>query len=153
MDNELRNALRREEPPEGFGDRVIRAAASIESKRDGAHEIRLKADPTYSSQTYDSTTQHSHRDGPQTYHSRTWDPPLGGLTSHMSVTHWAAAAAVVVALAGSGLEYHARQRERAEGEAARARVVLALHIASSKLQLVQTKIARMHEQPGKNSNQ
>ena len=120
MDNELRNALRREEPPEGFADRVVERAAPTRLKA----AIRLKL-----------------------------DPPSRGLTVHTSPVRWAAAAAVIVALAGGGVEYRARQRERAEGEAARARVVLALHIASSKLQLVQTKIARMHEQPGKNSNQ
>ena len=39
------------------------------------------------------------------------------------------------------------------GEAAKERVMLALHIAGSKLQLVQTRISRMHEPSAKNSNQ
>jgi hypothetical protein len=58
----------------------------------------------------------------------------------------------VAAVAG-GFDYVAKQEQRAEGEAARERVVLALHIAGSKLQLVQTKINRLHEPPEKNSNQ
>lgn len=112
LDHELRNALRREEPPAGFADRVFDSAAA-----------------------------------------RTWDRPSRRLTRHMDFIGWATAAAILAALAGAGLAYRAVQRERAEGEIARARVVLALHIASSKLQLVHTKITRMHEQPEKNSNQ
>jgi len=65
---------------------------------------------------------------------------------------WAAAAALVAAIAG-GMNYVAKQKERAEGEAAGTRVALALHIAGTKLQLVQTKINQLHEQPEKNSNQ
>ena len=65
---------------------------------------------------------------------------------------WAAAAAIVAAMAG-GINYVAEQKERAEGEAAGVRVALALHIAGTKLQLVQTKITQLHEQPDRNSNQ
>jgi hypothetical protein len=141
VDNELKNALRRKEPPAGFAERVLER---VDASRLPSTSLRPgKPDPTYDYQAHDA----------QTYRPRTWDPPLGGLTRHMSFVRWAAAAAVVVALAGEGLQYRALQRERAEGEAAKARVMLALHIASSKLQLVQTKINRMHEQPEKNSNQ
>ena len=69
---------------------------------------------------------------------------------------FAAAAALVVALGGAAMEYRVVQRERAErvaGEAAKEKVVPALHIASSKLQIVQTKISRLHEQPEKKVNQ
>ena len=118
MDDELKNALRREEPPAGFADRVLERVA----ERSGIRQASAV-----------ETT---------------------GVTR--SFVRWAAAAAVVVMLAGGWLQYRDVQQERAErieGEAAKARVVLALHIASSKLQLVQTKISRMHEQPEKNSNQ
>ena len=63
----------------------------------------------------------------------------------LSFLHWAAAAALVAAVAG-GVDYVAKQKDRAEGEAAKDRVVLALHIAGAKLQLVQTKINQLHEQ-------
>jgi hypothetical protein len=60
-------------------------------------------------------------------------------------------------MAGAGIQYRMAQieRERAEraaGEAAGQRVMLALQIAGNKLQLVQTRINRMHEPPEKNSN-
>ena len=58
----------------------------------------------------------------------------------------------MAAIAG-GINYVAEQKERAEGEAAGMRVALALHIAGTKLQLVQTKITQLHEQPDRNSNQ
>jgi hypothetical protein len=60
---------------------------------------------------------------------------------------WAMAAALVAAVTG-GMEYRER-RQRAAGEAARAQVVQALQIAGSKLQLVQTKLNRLHE-PSRN---
>jgi hypothetical protein len=101
LDGELRHALRREEPPAGFAERVMRKTAP---------------------------------------------------TPKLSFVHWAAAAALVAAVAG-GFDYIAKEKERAEGEAAKDRVVLALQIAGSKLQLVQTKINQLHEQPEKNSNQ
>ena len=44
-------------------------------------------------------------------------------------------------------------RNEPQGEAAGQHVMLALQIAGSKLQLVQTKINRMHEQPDRNANQ
>ena len=132
LDAQLRNALRREAPPAGFTDRVLGRVAAGEV-------IRLKPDPT-------TVERHT------IAKKQTWDPPLGGSVGRTSFVRWAAAAALVAAVAG-GIQYRAIQKERREGEAAKARVVLALHIAGSKLQLVQTKINRMHEQPEKNSNQ
>jgi hypothetical protein len=108
VDDDLRHALRREEPPAGFAERVLRRVAE--------------------------PPQAEHR--PRT----------------LPFVQWAAAAALVAAMAG-GINYVAKQKERAEGEAAKERVMLALHIAGSKLQLVQTRISRMHEPPAKNSNQ
>jgi anti-sigma-K factor RskA len=105
VDRELTKALRREDPPAGFAERVLRRATTREGSLHEAGFFRL-----------------------------------------------AAAAAIVAAVAG-GFEYRAMQRERAEGEAAKARVVLALQIAGSKLQLIQSKITRIHDEPAKNSNQ
>ena len=79
-------------------------------------------------------------------------PGPTGVKPRLPFVQWAAAAALVAAVAG-GVDYIAKQEERAEGEAAKERVVLALHIAGSKLQLVQSRISRMHEPPAKNLNQ
>lgn len=112
LDDQLRDVLRREEPPDGFVERVRR--------RVGEHASQ--------------------------------NPPT------TRVVRWLAAAAVVVAVAGAGIQYRTAQMERAraeraEGEAAGQSVMLALHIAGSKLQLVQTRINRLHEQPDKNAIQ
>jgi len=130
LDDELTNALRREEPPAGFADRVLSRVPSWDPALAGL--VRLKADPTSAELVRLKA-----------------DPTSVGKRPFIQ---WAAAAALVAAVAG-GFEYVAKQKERAEGEAATARVVLALHIARSKLQLVQTKTNRPHEQPEKNSNQ
>ncbi len=119
LDDELTNALRREEPPAGFADRVLGRVAEqpvVEQTWGPASggPIRLKADPT-------------------------------SIEKRVSFLHWAAAAALVAAVAG-GLDHVAKQKERAEGEAAKDRVVQALHIAGNKLQLVQARIHRLHEQ-------
>ena len=71
---------------------------------------------------------------------------VGGSHVGGTVARWLAAAAVVVAAAGTGIYYRTAQierarAERAAGEAAGRQVVLALQIAGSKLQLVQTKIS------------
>jgi hypothetical protein len=120
VDDELKDALRREEPPAGFAERVL---SRVGERRQDA------------------------QGGPGPFAPGVQAGPKGTALP----VHWAAAAAVVVALAGGWLEYRALQRERVEGEAAKARVVMALHIAGSKLQLVQTKINRLHEPPAKSS--
>ena len=124
VDTELKNALRREEPPAGFADRVLQRVAEPAAERNRPGPI-----------------------GPALQGA-------GGAATRFNrpVIQWAAAAALVAAVAG-GFDYVAKQKERADGETAKERVVLALHIASSKLQLVQTRINRLHEQPEKNSNQ
>jgi hypothetical protein len=71
---------------------------------------------------------------------------------------WLAAAAVVLGVGGAGIQYRAAQIERARaeqaaGEAARQRVMLALQIAGTKLQLVQSRINRLHEQNDRNAIQ
>jgi hypothetical protein len=126
LDDELRNALRREEPPAGFADRVL---------------SRVAEHP-----------EHAQMRGPDPTHvSRSASVETASTRSKLSFTHWAAAAALVAAVAG-GFDYLAKQKERAEGEAATARVMLGLQIAGTKLQLVQTKISRLHEPPESNSN-
>ena len=131
LDRELTNALRREDPPDGFAERVLRRVGEPPHAEHRARTmpwgpIRLKPDST-----------------------AVKAPPA---PTKLPFVQWAAAASLVAALAG-GMNYVARQKERAEGEAAVVRVAQALHIAGTKLQLVQTKINQLHEQPDRNSNQ
>ena len=136
LDYELKHALQRQEPPDGFAERVLSRVGEPQAD-------------------------------PRDHNVLPWDPASAGLilkaapglASERSrpgparhFVQWAAAAALVAAVAG-GIEYRTVQKERAEGEAAKARVMLGLHIAGSKLQLVQTKINGMHEQSEKNLNQ
>lgn len=106
----LKRALRRQEAPDGFADRVLARAAeqnSAESRR-------------------------GHRDS----WWRVFAQP---------VVRWATVAALAAALVTGGLHYRQVQydkaeRERAQGEAAKQRLMLALRIASSKLQLARSKV-------------
>jgi len=122
LDDELKNVLRRVEPPAGFADRVLR---------------RTTIQPTARPLELVTGTRTTARRPPSVWY------------------RFAAAAALVVALGGA-VEYRELQKERTErlaGEAAKEKVVLALHIASSKLQIVQTKINRLNEQPDKKVTQ
>jgi hypothetical protein len=65
---------------------------------------------------------------------------------------WAAVVAMIAALGGA-IQFVANQKERAEAEAARQQVAVALQIVGSKLQVVQTRLSRMHDLPERNSNQ
>jgi hypothetical protein len=137
LDHELTNALRREAPPAGFAERVLRRVGERPHAEQtwgppSGGPIRLKPDPTAVRAPLPS--------------------PDATAPTRLPFVQWAAAAALVAALAG-GINYVAEQKERAEGEAAGVRVALALHIAGTKLQLVQTKITQLHEQPDTNSNQ
>ena len=152
MDDELKDALRREEPPAGFADRVALRVAEQQGKT-------LPWDPPKHRANSSGLTTERSRPGPfgPGITGGSKGPALQGVgaratRSRLPFVQWAAAAALVAAMAG-GINYVAKQKERAEGEAAKARVVLALHIAGNKLQLVQTKINQLHQQPDKNLNQ
>jgi hypothetical protein len=125
LDDELKGVLRREEPPEGFAERVLRR---VEGGAPAKTSFELvTARPTAARR-----------------------PP-----SQVRWYQLAAAAAVILAIGGGTVEYRTVQRERAEraaGEAATAQVMLALEIAGAKLQLVQTKIHAIHDGQPKNPN-
>ena len=53
---------------------------------------------------------------------------------------WSALAAISASLIVGTVHYHNVQRQRAEGEAAKKQLMLALHIAGSKLQLARSKV-------------
>jgi len=56
------------------------------------------------------------------------------------VIRWSAVAAVSASVIVSTVHYRNMQRERAQGEAAKQQLMLALHIAGSKLQLAKEKV-------------
>ena len=146
VDNDLKHTLQREEPPAGFADRVLLRVAEYGGRTLPWDAVaRLAAERSRPGPFGPGITGGSK--GPAL--QRVGAPAT---RSRLPFVQWAAAAALVAAVAG-GVDYIAKQEERAEGEAAKERVVLALHIAGSKLQLVQTRIGRMHEPPAKNSNQ
>ncbi|HLW79094.1 MAG TPA: hypothetical protein VKU44_05780 [Terriglobia bacterium] len=94
LDDELKRALRREEPAPGFARRVIeRAGADSETDRRGRWRRWLRL------------------------------PQL----------RWATVAVACLLVTAGGVEYRRYERSRAEGERAREAVMLALQIASSKL--------------------
>ena len=134
LDRELTNALRRENPPDGFAEQVLRRVG----------------EPPHAEHRARTFPREQHRPNASPLPSaQAWGPPA---PTKLPFVQWAAAASLVAALAG-GINYVAMQKERAEGEAAVVRVAQALHIAGTKLQLVQTKINQLHEQPDRNSNQ
>jgi hypothetical protein len=152
LDDELTNALRREEPPAGFVDRVLSRVA------EQAQDPRTWGLPLGGPTPLGGSIRLSASARAARYGETSPKPGEGGkpdpttMKNPVSFLQWAAAAALVAAMAG-GINYVAEQKERAEGEAAGVRVALALHIAGTKLQLVQTKITQLHEQPDTNSNQ
>ncbi len=100
LEEQLRDALRRQDPPRGFAARI---------------EERI-----------------AHR---RSFWVSLW-PQM----------RWAVAVLLVVAvLGGAALIQRQRERRRAEGEAARRQVLLALHIAGSKVRLAQTMVQQINE--------
>jgi len=110
FEDELKHTLRRTDPPAGFAERVLARVANQNQPQ--ASRPRLS----------------------------TW---LNLFARPM--IRWASAVAVSAALIVGGLFYRQVQsekaeRERAAGEAAKQRLILALRIASSKLQLAKAKV-------------
>jgi hypothetical protein len=60
------------------------------------------------------------------------------------VVGWAGFAAVAASLVVGTIQYRSVQRERVKGEAAKQQLMLALHIAGSKLQLAKSKVNEMN---------
>lgn len=114
FEDELKNALRRQEAPDGFADRVLARAAEK-----GSRESK-------------STWRDSWL--------RIFAQPLASATLLRRV----AVAVVAVALVVGGVHYRNVQRERARGEAAKQRLLLALRIAGSKLQLAKARVDQIN---------
>jgi len=106
----LKRAMRRQPAPDGFADRVLARVAEQSSTESGP----ARRDSWW----------------------RVFSQPL---------VRWGTAGALAAALIAGGLHYHQVQhdkveRERAQGEAAKQQLMLALRIASSKLQLAKSKV-------------
>lgn len=104
IDELLKTALRREEAPPGFAQRVL---AQVEQRE----TIKPKAErqPRF----------------------HVFSRPL---------VRWAAFAGVSASLIAGSIHYRNVRREHAKGEAAKQQLMLALHIAGSKLQLARSKV-------------
>ena len=114
FEDELKNALRRREPPQGFSHRVLARAAEIGSRQaDHAwRELWLKI----------------------------FDQPL----APANVLRWATVTVLAAGLVVGGVHYRSVQRERTQGEAAKQRLLLALRIAGRKLQLAKTRVDQIN---------
>jgi hypothetical protein len=110
FDDELRNALRRQEPPQGFVDRVLARAAEIGSRQ----------------------VNRAWRDS--------WLKIFVQPLVPANLLRWATVPVVALTLVVGGVHYRSVQRERAQGEAAKQCLLLALRIAGSKLQLAKTRV-------------
>jgi hypothetical protein len=116
FEDELKNALRRQAPPDGFADRVLARAAEQDSRQ---------VKPSW---------RHS------------WLRIFAQPFAPANPFRWAAVAAVAVGMIVGGVHYrnvHV-QRERAQGEAAKAQLLLALRIAGGKLQLAKARVDQIN---------
>ena len=107
LDDELRQALRRREPPGDFTSRVLERVEG-KSKRSGARR----------------------------WMRWLWLPQF----------RWAAVTVACLLVVAGGLEYRRYQRTQAEGEQAREQVLLALQIASSKLNGALSEVKQVERQ-------
>lgn len=105
LEQELKNALRREEPAADFAERVL------------AHLPLMPA------------------------RKPSWSEVLRNLF-RLPALRWATAAALCLALAAGFVAYRRHQQTVARGELARQQVMLALHIASSKLNVAIRQVHR-----------
>lgn len=105
LEQELKNALRREEPPADFAERVL---------------ARLPSTPR---------RQPSRSEGLRNFF-------------RLPALRWATAAALCVAFTLGWVAYRRHQETVARGERARQQVMLALHIASSKLNVAIKQVHR-----------
>lgn len=123
LEDELKKALRRQQTPEGFTDRVLARAAARQSfaQQKTSHESAwaIFARPLFR-----------------------W-PALAAISL----------ALVAGSLHYRQIQVDKARIERAQGEAAKQRLMLALRIAGSKLQMAKTKVNETTETPGANPNQ
>jgi hypothetical protein len=122
IEEALKHALRREEAPEGFAERVL---ARVSERHTGPRQVR---DSWLSFFTRPIFTQ-----------------PI----FTQPIVRWAALAAVAIAMI-VGVQIYNVRRERAQGEAAKERLMLALRITGSKLQLARARVNDVNANQNKN---
>lgn len=110
LEQELKNALRREEPAADFAERVLARLSPAPAPRPRKH----------------------------------WLETVRGLF-RLPALRWATAGALCFMVALSVLAYRRHQQNVERGEKARAQVMLALHIASSKLNVAMRQVQRADE--------
>lgn len=119
LEDELRSALRREQPPADFTDRVMARIAQLPARQEKERSS----------------------DG--------WLKRLAGFFQpHRMKWAMAGAMACLLAFAGIGVSRyreHQRAIETAEGEKAKEQVMLAMRIASTKLNVAQKKVQENQE--------
>ena len=118
LDDELRTALKRREPPPGFTGRVMARVEQLaeERARSAAKPARPRSGPWY----------------PWSWFGRKVSLSFGAV---------AAMAAVVLLTVSIALwQQHRIEQERRQGEAARAQLMEALRVTSAKLNRVRTKV-------------
>jgi len=124
LDDELRNALKRREPPPGFTGRVMARVEQLaeERARTAAKPVRSPRGASFVSSPW----------SPWTWFGRKVSLSFGAV---------AAMAALVLLAVGVALwQQHRIERERRQGEAARAQLIEALRVTSAKLNRVRTKV-------------
>jgi len=121
LDDELREALKRREPPPGFTGRVMARVEQLAEER-----ARTAAKPARS--PWDARSP--------------WTPwSWFGHKVSLSFGAVAAMAAVVLLAVGLALwQQHRIEQERRQGQAARAQLIQALRVTSAKLNHVRTKV-------------
>lgn len=114
FEDDLKNAMSRQEPPDGFAHRVLARATNQDSRQ----------------------VKRTWRDS--------WLNMFAQPLLPATLLRWATVVVVVGALVVGGVHYRNLQRERAQGEAAKTRLLLALRIAGSKLQLAKTRVDQIN---------
>lgn len=117
LDEELRSAMRRREPPPGFTGRVMARVEQLAEER-----ARTSGRPAG---------------------ARTAWRPFAWLGRQVSVSFGAVAAVASVVLLAVGFalwQQHRIEQERRQGEAARAQLIEALRVTSAKLNRVRSKV-------------
>jgi hypothetical protein len=123
-EDELKSALRRQEAPDGFTERVLARVA---------HQKLVQSLPVQS-----IPARH--------FWMNIFAQPVLRWGSVAAIS----AALLVGAIRYRQFENIKAQRERAEGEAAKQQLILALRIAGSKLQLAKSKVNEMNEDQTQN---
>ena len=121
LDDELRNALKRREPPPGFTGRVMARVEQLAEER-----ARTAAKPAQ-----------SRRDAWSVWSPWSW---FGRKVSLSFGAVMAMAAVVLLAVGLAIWQQHRIEQERRRGEAARAQLIEALRVTSAKLNHVRTKV-------------